>query len=72
MPPDGNAVVMDSASFHNSEKIRELIEAAGCLLEFLPPYSPDLNPIENKRAQAEACGKKLACSVDELFRQPEL
>lgn len=30
----------------NHAKIRELIEAAGCKLKFLPPYSPDLNPIE--------------------------
>lgn len=70
--PNGNVVVMDNASFHKSEKIQELIEAAGCLLEFLPPYSPDLNPIENKWAQAKARRRKLACSVDELFRQPDL
>jgi transposase len=38
---------MDNAPFHNSRKIRELIEKAGCELLFLPPYSPDLNPIEH-------------------------
>ncbi|EDX74134.1 hypothetical protein MC7420_4119 [Coleofasciculus chthonoplastes PCC 7420] len=38
---------MDNAPFHNSRKIRELIEKAGCELLFLPTYSPDLNPIEH-------------------------
>jgi len=70
--PNGNVVVMDNASFHKSEKIQELIEAAGCLLEFLPPYSPDLNPIENKWAQAKARRRKLGCTVDELFQQSDL
>jgi transposase len=39
-------VIIDNASFHKSEKIKNLISAAGCNLIFLPPYSPDLNPIE--------------------------
>ncbi len=38
---------MDNAPFHNSKRIRELIENAGGELLFLPTYSPDLNPIEN-------------------------
>ena len=59
MLPNGNIVVIDCASFHKSEKIQELIESAGCLLEFLPPYSPDLNPIEHKQAQAKARRKKI-------------
>jgi transposase len=42
----GQVVVMDNAAFHKSEKTRELIEKTGCRLVFLPPYSPDLNPIE--------------------------
>lgn len=43
----GQVIVMDNAPFHNSRKIRELIEQAGCKLLFLPTYSPDLNPIEH-------------------------
>lgn len=43
----GQTVIMDNASFHKNHKTRELIEAAGCKLLYLPPYSPDLNPIEN-------------------------
>ena len=42
----GQVVVMDNASFHKSQKTLELIESVGCRLIFLPPYSPDYNPIE--------------------------
>ena len=42
----GQGVVMDNASFHKSPLIKEAIELAGCKLVYLPPYSPDLNPIE--------------------------
>lgn len=42
----GQIVVMDNATFHKSQKTKELIESVGCRLIFLPPYSPDLNPIE--------------------------
>lgn len=42
----GQVVIMDNARFHHAAVIRELIEAAGCRLLFLPPYSPDLNKIE--------------------------
>lgn len=68
--PNGAVVVMDNAPFHKSERIQEAVEAAGCLLEYLPPYSPDLNPIEHKWAQAKALRRKLGWSTDELFQQP--
>ena len=42
----GQVVVMDTLSPHKALRVRELIEGAGCRLLFLPPYSPDLNPIE--------------------------
>ena len=42
----GQVVVMDNASIHKSPCVRQLIEEAGCRLIYLPPYSPDLNPIE--------------------------
>lgn len=42
----GQTVIWDQASFHQSPKLRELIEFAGCRLIYLPAYSPDLNPIE--------------------------
>lgn len=43
----GMCVIMDNASFHKSQKIKQCIEKAGCQLIYLPPYSPDLNPIEH-------------------------
>lgn len=42
----GQVLILDNASFHKSVESQKLIEAAGCKLLFLPPYSPDLNPIE--------------------------
>jgi transposase len=39
-------VVMDNLSAHKGERIRELIEGEGCELIYLPPYSPEFNPIE--------------------------
>ncbi len=42
----GQVVIMDNAAFHRSQKTKNLIESVGCKLIFLPPYSPDLNPIE--------------------------
>ena len=43
----GMVVVIDNARFHKSKKIAELIENVGCRILFLPPYSPDFNPIEH-------------------------
>ena len=42
----GQVVIMDNAAFHRSQRTKDLIELVGCKLIFLPPYSPDLNPIE--------------------------
>lgn len=42
----GQTVILDNARFHQSKRTEELIQNAGCKLKFLPPYSPDLNPIE--------------------------
>lgn len=42
----GNVVVMDNLSVHKVARVREIIEATGARVLYLPPYSPDLNPIE--------------------------
>ena len=50
----GDIVVMDNLSSHKGPKVRALIEAAGAELLFLPPYSPDFNPIENAFAKLKS------------------
>lgn len=47
----GDVVIMDNLSSHKRAGVREAIEAAGATLMFLPPYSPDLNPIEQAFAK---------------------
>lgn len=46
--PPNSILIWDNATFHKSQKLRELIEQAGHIMLFLPPYSPDLNPIAHK------------------------
>ena len=55
----GMVIIWDNASFHKSPKLKALIEAAGCELLFLPPYSPDLNPIEHWWAKLKAWIRKV-------------
>ncbi len=62
-----SVIVMDNASFHKRLDSQHLIELAGHSILFLPPYSPDLNPIEHKWAQAKANRRKHQSSIDELF-----
>lgn len=66
---EGAVIVMDNATFHKRKDMLEAIEKAGCIPEFLPTYSPDLNPIEKKWAQAKAIRRKLRCTIDELFTE---
>jgi transposase len=49
----GQVVVMDNLGAHRPRRIRELIEARGCELVYLPSYSPDLNPIEEAFAKVK-------------------
>lgn len=50
----GDVVVMDNLSSHYAPGVRESIEAAGCSLLYLPPYSPELNPIEHTWSKLKA------------------
>lgn len=56
----GDIVVMDNLSSHKSVAVRDLIEAAGARVLFLPPYSPDFNPIEKAFAKLKALLRKEA------------
>ena len=50
----GDIVVMDNLSSHKSDEVRQIIEAAGANLLYLPPYSPDFNPIEQAFSKLKA------------------
>ncbi|MCS6267384.1 MAG: IS630 family transposase [Vampirovibrio sp.] len=68
----GMTVIGDNASFHKSWEIQQLIESAGCRLLFLPPYSPDLNPIERFWSALKARIRRLltdTLSLDEAIDQ---
>ena len=54
----GQVVILDNLSPHKASAVRELIEGAGCRLLLLPPYSPDLNPIEQQAEDAPAGGRR--------------
>lgn len=56
----GDVVVMDNLSSHKGPRVREMIEAAGAELLYLPPYSPNFNPIENAFAKLKALLRKAA------------
>jgi len=73
----GDVVVMDNLSSHKADCIRESIERAGARLLFLPPYSPDLNPIEKMwskvkgrlRSAAKRTKETLWEAICEAFRR---
>ena len=54
----GDVVIMDNLSSHKRASVRERIEAAGATLRFLPPYSPDFNPIEKAFSRLKAMLRK--------------
>ncbi len=64
----GDIVVMDNLSSHKGPRVQALIQAAGAMLRYLPPYSPDFNPIENAFAKLKALLRKEAArTVDALW-----
>ena len=62
----GQWVIVDNATFHRGGRIAQLIEAAGCQLIYLPPYSPDLNRIEKCWATLKSKVRKLLPQSDNL------
>jgi hypothetical protein len=65
--PQRSVVVMDNATFHKQSGMQQALGAAGHTLLYLPPYSPDLNPIEKKWAQVKSLRRKVGGSIDALF-----
>ena len=66
----GDVVILDNLGSHKGEAVRKAIRAAGAKLLFLPPYSPDLNPIEQVFAKLKALLRKAAeRSVEATWRR---
>jgi transposase len=63
----GQVVVMDNLGAHRPRRVRELIEARGCELIYLPPYSPDLNPIEEALSKVKYILRKVAARTKEAL-----
>jgi transposase len=63
----GDVVVLDNLSSHKRKRTRELIESAGAQMLFLPPYSPDLNPIELVFSKVKQLLRSLACRTREAL-----
>jgi len=64
----GDIVIMDNLPAHRSTAVRDAIEAVGAELRYLPPYSPDFNPIENAFAKLKSILRKAAArTIDDLW-----
>lgn len=64
----GDIVVMDNLPSHKVTGVRELVEATGATLRYLPPYSPDFNPIEQAFSKLKALLRKAAIrSIEALW-----
>lgn len=60
----GDIVVLDNLSAHKDQEIRDMIESVGCEIWFLPPYSPDLNPIEKMWSKIKAILRMLKARTE--------
>lgn len=63
----GQVVIMDNLGAHRPRRVRELIEERGCELIYLPPYSPDLNPIEEVFSKVKHLLRKIGARTKEAL-----
>jgi transposase len=61
---------MDNLSAHKCQEVRQLIEARGCELLFVPPYSPDYNPIKEAFSKIKALLRKAEARTREALIEP--
>ncbi len=64
---EGQVVVLDRLGAHRTQRVRELIEARGAKLLFLPSYSPDLNPIEEAFSKIKSIVRKVGARTREAL-----
>lgn len=62
-----HVIIMDNVKFHKIPEIKKLIEATGAKLVYLPPYSPELNPIEEMWSKIKTILRKLSARTLEKF-----
>ena len=65
----GDIVIWDNLGIHDDPEVRQMIAACGARLEFLPPYSPDLNPIEQAWSKMKAVLRTAGARVSEALLQ---
>ena len=65
----GQMVIMDNLSSHKGNKVRQLIEARGCQVLFLPAYSPDLSPIEEAFSKNKAMLRRRGARTREALQE---
>jgi transposase len=63
----GQVVIMDNLSSHKGSRVRELVEERGCEILYLPPYSPDLNPIEEAFSKLKALLRRAGARTREAL-----
>jgi len=63
----GDIVVLDNLSAHKNKQVKDMIESVGAQLWFLPPYSPDLNPIEQMWSKIKAILRRLKARTEEAL-----
>jgi transposase len=63
----GQVIIMDNLSAHKGGRVRELVEGAGCELLYLPPYSPDMNPIEEAFSKVKGILRKAQARTRETL-----
>ncbi len=65
----GDVVVMDNLSSHKATGVRDAIESVGCDLWYLPPYSPDLNPIEKLWSKVKSWLRRVSATTFETVSE---
>lgn len=65
----GQVIIMDNLSIHKGQRVRELIEARGCRLLFLPAYSPDFSPIEETFSKLKAVLRRAGARTHEALQE---
>jgi transposase len=61
-PQGGKVIIMDNVQIHCDEAVRNALEKAGYIVQYLPPYSPDFNPIELSFSVIKVCISRLVTS----------